>query len=662
MIIDDALKSNVKNHLANWRTLRGGTPFYSGMFWPQSQPDKAAEQATKDIRPDFPAIIIKAAGLFGADEIRAAKAKYPLHASVIASIEELSTRLNSEHETHRSNIYSVGRSMGETTAIDILKKASQIEREMNAKRWNADDVTRFAIKVDTFAQRLGEDITIYGIDGIHEIDFPLHTRGNAFFGSSRRWTLGNNKYKGAETIISKHAIAGVSIQNDYDAAATAADICSQGYDSILIWDGMGQAFCVDNHQEIKSIRAMQKHLGATVPSTMMQDVNKHSRGRSKTRYCIRPFIKATHGLRVFVTNGEVVAATVQRSQTIPSSQTEPFTSFVGVELHPAVQGTYRTEFSKECHDPQLFDMFMKRAKEIATDLRDIDIHDYALDMIIDENDCLTVDIFNLIDVDYHALCPSVIANAVARDLAARLMKDNEFPHSISHPEILEIFKAFNQSANIPLKFTAETHRFDDTNARFKARVENIASVRDLLRVSEGSASQGTIGTDEVWLIHVLALAEKDAAQYELTEFASSIHRDFLERYTGDHGILKNRDDLISLVPLLDAALWFRGRQDQSWRYSKTNQSDEFFTVRPINSGLSRAEQRDRYSNLMQRDDPFGSDFNPTMSIGYPIYDENADDIGVMRLKEVPEITEAQLQREDETVTDFFATLLESDDD
>lgn len=654
MLIDDALKNTVKTHLANWKTLRGETPFYSGMFWPQNlsdQTDQSVDKIDVEVHTEFPNILFHCRKIFSSDDLMRAVKTYPEHKSTIMYLEKVaeSARKDERLKAKRS-LLNLSAPENHVT-IDMVEKAFSMEKKQRESEWSTEQILNFAIKLKAFREGFKTDVRVRS----SETPYPISIKIDDQISFAANWELRHSRPKNIATILNKHGISSVAIQKKYDLAAIAADIASQGHD-VLIWSETGKAFCVTGVQSIKSIRAMGKHLNAILPTEIMEELQRNFRNIYE-QYEIRPLVNAKYGLRFFVTNGDIVAATVQNSDAEPMSQTEPFVGYVGLYLKSATDGPYQTIFEETHSNAELFGAFLEKAKEISSELRDVGVRDYALDLLMDDSGNYTFDLFNLLDVDYHALCPSVIITAVKEGVIANIRQNIPHVADFTNEELVELINAFTISSTLPVKFThiqnEKRHRGFGQKLSFQSMIGNVKATRDLLRGNGNQEISKTMSTDEKWLRQYLAISEQDAHKFELQGFIAAVRNDLNERFDLKKNVIRNPHELFLLVPLLDAARWYRGQQMQSWRYCRSNQSETYLTVRPADSVSSRSEKHEieGYEHGVERLRRY---IAPAI-LGNSAYDKNADDIGL------EQSTSEWEKVEDANVTDFFMTLLEDDD-
>lgn len=655
MLVDDALKNTVRHHLANWKTLRGVTPFYSKMFWPPVDADPAPEEEKDEKFTDFPSIQLHVADMFTEDELMRAQEEYPQYSTIIAAMKSLCR--HAKPFQARENTLSP-RSDGNVT-FDLLKKAYELEAQTAASSWTPLEIAKLALKMKGFSDALSGQLLFQISRGVTSAykDGQIHS-----YRSGNHLRRGN--LQKALHVIAKHALPSVCIMKENDFAGIAADIASQGYDAVFVYDELENGHCATGLEQIKSIRAMNKHLGSSLPVKAMEEI-QGTRDRWSRRSIVRPFIQAEHGVRVFVVRGVIVAATAQTATTEIGQQTEPFIEEIGTTLSKAHTGPYKTQFQECSVQPVLFKKFMEKANEVAADLKKIGENHYAMDLLIDAKGNYAIDIFDLATADYFALSPVIIANAIQemalRDMTVGISSVQKF----DAPELGKLATlCMNHFA--PLKYTEaeDTRRrddiFGDRTELFSLIVENTAKIRELLQVNEATA-QGKPNEDEDWLAEHLAISEDKRKDFDLKAFAEAVREDFCERFPGNVDDLRNTPDLFHHVPLLDAALWFKKEQKQTWRYCTSNGFGGNFTVRPVDSAPSRSERRSHPG----MGDPFARSVTERyLDSSYGQYDASSHSSGFMQIPEFEGFSEA-MPADDAPVEggiDSLNLLLEEDQD
>jgi len=476
--------------------------------------------------------------------------------------------------------------------------------------------------------------------------------------------LRRGKLRAALGKVAKHASPALCIQKEHDFAVFAADIASQGHDAIYVYDAAGNGHCVTGLEQVKSIRAMNKHLGSTLPVRTMETIQGRKGKPPRRTTVIRPFIKAEHGIRCFVVSGTIVAATAHRADAYPGEQVVPFINEVGSKLVEARTGCYKTHFKESYVSPALFERFLEKANAVVTDLKEADEYHYVMDILMDAKGNYAVDIYDLASAEYFALSPSVVANAILTIALGDMLPDRTYANRLEVNELTQLANLFADE-NVQLRYTGDKMAkdqddiFGDDIGWFPEVFSNTVTIRDLLHTADDK-SQSILDEDGTWLATHLVIPEIERNQYDLSGFAAAIRQDFHARFPGNVDALKNKGDLFHLVPLLDAARWYKGRNAQTWRYCASNDSDEHVTVRPIDPGLNRSEQRlnPKLPSLAR------SDSERSATDAFSGYDAEAHSTGLMNfIMEVDDQLESAADDEKVAETfDFLCMLLEDDEE
>lgn len=621
MLVDDQLKNTVRHHLTNWKTLRGVTPFYSKMFWPPVNPELTAAEEQNERLTEFPSVELHVEGTFTEDQIKRAQEEYPHHTMIIGALK----RLCNHPQLPPAAEISLRPTSGGDVAFNLIKKAYELEAKAaksQSAAWSPLEMVKFALKLKEFSEVLSSPITIDITQGVSFSYEQGHFRSY-----SRGTHLRRGDFQKALQVIAKHAMPPGRIRTQHDFAAFAADIASQGYDAVFAYDEMENGLCSTGLAPIKSIRAMDKHLGGTMPVNARKAIDDSTR-RWSLRTAIRPFVKAAHGIRVFVVGGEIVAATAQIERAKPGHQTEPFTAEVGNTLRAAHNGAYKTHFEESSVQPELFKQIMEKGNAVAADLKNVGQNHYAMDLLLDADGNYVIDIFGLGTADYFGLSPAVVAHAIQamalRDMTVGVPSSEKFDT-----------RELSKLASLPMKAVKyiekepsreEGSAFGGRTPSFSSIVENTARIRELLQLNV-TIEQEQPNEDEIWLAEHLAISEDRRKEFDLRGFVEGVRRDFRERFPGNIDDLWNPGSLFQLVPLLDAARWFKDGQRQTWRYCLSNECDKTVTVRPIDSAPSRSERRSAPEML----DPFTRGVTDQYRDGsFVLYDADAHSSGFMQ--------------------------------
>jgi hypothetical protein len=582
MIVDDALKSTVRHHLANWKTLRGVTPFYSKMFWPPVEINPAPTEEESENFASFPSVDIHLTHAFTDDELRRAELEYPQYSTVFVAMKNICHHFKQQtvHDT-------LCPTFGGSVTFDLLKAAYKQEDQASASLRSALEIAKYAIKMKEFSEVLCGEVTIK----IAPENFAY--KDGRIRRSLKRSDLPQVDLQKALQVVSRHALPSVTIKNGHEFSAIAADIASQGFDAVFISNLFENGHCATGLEPIKSIRAMDKHLGRTLP-VKARAVIGGKLNRFSLRNVIRPFVKAEHGVRVFVVGGVIVAATAQTADAEPGRQTEPFIGEIGNILPDAHTGPYRTNFQESSVQPVLFKKIIEKAEKVATDLRKIGQMHYAMDLLIGEKGNYVIDLYDLATADYFALSPVIIANAIQAAALRDLITGVESAQLFETSELTSLW-SLSMKDSIPVRYTYDARVGEEDHIlkqsrRFSLVVENTATIRGLLQLNEAVEDEQWNGK-EVWLAKTLAISEEKRKEFDLKGLVEAIQRDFSDRFLGNIENLRKPTAPLHLVPLLDAALWFKKGQRQTWRYCLSNECDKTVTVRSIDSAPSRSERR-----------------------------------------------------------------------
>ncbi|TLX16642.1 hypothetical protein [Rhizobium sp. MHM7A] len=657
MLVDDALKNTVRHHLANWKTLRGVTPFYSKMFWPPVDADPAPEEVKEEKFTAFPSVQLDVADMFTEEELMRAQEEYPQYSAIIAATKSLYRHAKPFQAREARESYA--RPNGNAT-FDLLKKAYELEAKTAAPSWTPLEIAKIALKMKEFSDVLSGQLLIQISQGMtlayKDGEIGSYRHGN-------RLMRGN--LQKALHVIAKHALPPACIRKEHDFAAIAADIASQGYDAVFVYDELENGHCVTGLEPIKSIREMEKHLGSSLPVKVMEAI-QGTRNRWSQRSVIRPFVRVEHGVRVFVVSGVIVAATAQTAIAEPGQQTQPFVEEIGNSLSEGHTGPYKTQFQECSIQPVLFKKFMEKANEVAANLKKIGENHYAMDLLLDAKGNYVIDIFDLATADYFALSPAIVADAIQKSAIRDMTSGVSVAQKFDAHELAALGSLCMRMQHCRiLKYTEDTEHnkqrhdiFGDTED-FSSIVENTAKIRELLQ-ADGETTQSERNADEDWLAEHLGISENKRKEYDLKGFAEAVRKDFCERFPGTVDDLWNSKDLFHLVPILDAALWFKKKQQQTWRYCTSNECDKYVTVRPIDSAPSRSERRSAPKMV----DPFARSVTERYrdsSLG--LYNADAHYSGFMQIPDYDPPSEAEsadVAPGEDDVADFFLTLLEED--
>lgn len=594
MQVTDQLKTTVRHHLSNWKTLRGHTPFYSEMFWPPKADDVQTTEPRISRFTEFPSIRIHVEEIFTSEHVLKAQEFYPHFAQLMNDMLGIENRVAiRRRRPPRDEMPTPTISDGKMT-FDLVKKAFLVEaetRESSEEIWKPLGILKLALKAEQFSHLFGR-LEIVTAEG----DVYYFNRGERASGQLGGQFLSRARATDVSRVLAKHAIPHGCLKNPHDLSAFAADIASQGYDAVFVSvDGAENGFAVAGVSSIKSIRAMDKYLGGILPVKTLELVKANK--RLPGNRVIRPLLKADYGIRVFVAGGEVVAATAQSEAAISRHQTEPFVEEVGYAQSAFETGPYRTKFNESLADSRIFGRLVHKARLVSADLKQVGELHYAMDVLLHEDGSFAIDLHDLVSADYFSLAPSVVAAAIQKkvidDMAAGLAAADQF----SGKELAKLAGTMSRNLNYSFK-SQETDEdeadfyqvaVDMQRGRFQEIIENTARMRELLSVND-NANQSMRGADSTILADLLAIPEDRRADYDLDAFMEALRQDFITRATSDVHDLWNAEQILYKVPLLDAATWFKNGDRQTWRYCASNQFGNLVTVRPIDSAPSLSEQ------------------------------------------------------------------------
>jgi hypothetical protein len=299
-----------------------------------------------------------------------------------------------------------------------------------------------------------------------------------------------------------------------------------------------------------------------------------------------------------------------------------------------------------------------------------------MDILIHEDESFAIDLYDLVSADYFSLAPSLVAAAIQKKVIEEMAVGLAAAEQFSGQELAKLAASMPRHLRYSLK-SQETDEIendfyqleslsDTPKGRFPEIVESTARIRDLLSVHD-KAHQPQPDTDSTFLADLLAITVDRRQDFDLDAFIEALRQDFIARGPRDVQKLWDARKILCLVPLLDAALWFKNGDRQTWRYSATNQFDTDVTIRQIDSAPSLSEQELGFGPGPRRrrtlDDSF--DFGSVDEFG-PTEETEGDENLLGRFDfEMP--TESDEPEDDEpdnkkgTTIDFLNLLLEDED-
>ena len=594
MQVDDQLKTTVRHHLANWKSLRGSTPFYAKMLWPPQVGNAMDYEPFNTGFTAFPSIQICVEEIFTTNEVLRAQEEYPHLSKVLGLLLDIGDRPSiMGRRPYLKELRAPVISDGKMT-FDLVNKAFSVEAETkrsSAQSWQPIEILKFALKVEHFSKLFG-DINIIAAHGdiFHYKSkslTPIRSRGSYLVRTGGHFV---------RHVLAQHAIATGHLSHPYSLSAFTADIASQGYDAVFVsGDEAGNSFSVTRIGAIKSIRAMDKYLGLNLPVKTME-VAKGSKALPG-RMVIRPLFKAVQGIRVFVAGGKVIAATAQSNTAIPGHQTEPFVQEVGCGQDDFATGPYKMGFNGSVVEHQAFAKLIDKARVVAADLERVGELHYAMDVLLHEDGTFAIDLYDLLSADYFSLAPSVVATAVQKMVVDDMTAGIDAAQQFSFTELSKLvalmpydlkYTLDPQEADVSAGDFFEIDESKSSKSQFACFIENTARIRNLLSLSQIEKPQPS--SEGLFLAEWLGIDDDCREKFDLVPFIEALRKDFLERAPRDLQTLWDAKRILSMVPLLDAALWFKNGQSQTWRYCAQNQFDTVVTIRPIDSVCSRSEQ------------------------------------------------------------------------
>jgi hypothetical protein len=574
MEISETLEADIRDRILNWRTRRGTTPFYSGLFWPPRVSESEKSQSIADAKSlvtPLPSVLMLTESIHP-DQIESARFKYPEADAALQKLYEVVE--NSRHVYCSSDEVFFKRVKLRDKSLASM--AFELEFFSRKSQTTELDIRNLALKLDAYIStgNSGISIKIPSTRGIENILRVGSAESHLLTLKVRIWRKSDMGF------IWKCAEGAIPASNFEELSMYCADIVSQGTKSLVLTDMAGSQFILSDVGDITSVAEMDEVLLRRLP-TYVHPEEARPKAR-KYEFFVRPYADIEAGVRFFIRHKKIIASTpMSRSEALRSDQM--IDGRVGKKLIKSDSIRTRTEFESATEDSKIFARLRAKAEEIVAATPEDGVQNYALDVLLTATDRYVVDVADFLSVDYFDLNPSAMFKFDFDQVLEQIFDQNEPKFRLNKQEFMHLMRGKLSREQIICLLGRGNPLFEErtvvtpasliisgrvTHDSLVEFINSVCKMRSLLikdRVKSKSKSGIDIKDQVDELAQSLGILPDDLDKYYIEGFVRAMVADFKNRCQG-RPIKLIVSDLLARMPLMEAIKWYRGLGDQTWGY------------------------------------------------------------------------------------------------